>query len=241
MLLTSSANDGHLLVAAAETGWDRPISHCPGWDAAALVRHTGGILEWMAAVVTRGERVSRRSLDPAPENPDLASWYLGALDRALEVLGSAEPDCETWTFSPSGDRRVSWWRRRLAVEIAIHRFDAEHAVAADGGPPAGAVDGEVAAGGVEEFVLEFLPGLLDQEGLARLAGTLHLHATDGPSEWWIDLDAGAATIPGHNMADATVSGTRSDLLLWLVNREPTARLEVLGDRGGLARWGQLRR
>ncbi len=241
VLLTNSANDSRLLLAAAETGWDRPIPNCPDWDAAGLVRHTGGILEWMAAVVTSGTRVSRRSLDPAPENPRLASWYLTALDRTLGVLGSAESGVETWTFSSSGDRRVSWWWRRLAVEVAIHRFDVEHAVAADGGPPAGMVDREVAAAGVEEFVVEFLPGLLAQEGLARLRGTLHLHATDGPSEWWIDLDAGGAATPQHKDADVAVRGTRSDLLLWLVNREPSVRLEVLGDREVLAAWGQLRR
>ena len=241
MLLTSSANDGRLLLAAAETGWDRPIPHCPDWDAAGLVRHTGGILEWMAAVVTSGARVSRRSLDPAPENPRLASWYLAALDRTLGVLGSAEPGSETWTFSSSGDRRVSRWWRRLAVEVAIHRFDVEHAVAAAGGPPAGTVDEEVAAAAVEEFVVEFLPGLLAQEGLARLHGTVHLHATDGPSEWWIDLDAGGVATPEHKTADVVVRGTRSDLLLWLVNPKPSVGLEVLGDREVLAGWGQLRR
>ena len=87
---------------------------------------------WMAAIVISGERVSRRSLDPAPEDPaDLAVWYAGNLDRTLAVLRVADPDALTWTFSSTGDRRVNWWCRRLAIEVAIHRWDAQHALAAE--------------------------------------------------------------------------------------------------------------
>ena len=41
------------------------------------------------------------------------------------------------TFATSDDRRVAWWIRRLTVEVAIHRWDAEDAVAVDGGPRLG--------------------------------------------------------------------------------------------------------
>lgn len=241
-LLSRSSSDGRLLLAAAQTRWGRPVPHCPGWDAVDLVRHTGGILEWMAAVVGSRQRVSRPAAESAPESADdLAPWYLAALDRTLAVLGSSDPESETWTFSGSGDRRVSWWCRRLAVEVAIHRWDAEHAVAAEDGPPPAPIDAEVAAAGIEEFVVEFLPGLLASETVTGIQGTLHLHATDGPSEWWIDLDAGGTAIPEHAKADTAIRGTRSDLLLWLTNRDPSDSLEVLGDRAILARWGRLRR
>src|SRR5277367_835117 len=98
--LQTAAEDARCLLAAARTGWGRLVPPCPGWDAAELVRHMGGILVWMAAVVTSGERVSRRSLDPEPQDPaDLPPWYLDSLERALDVLGSARPDAEVWTFS----------------------------------------------------------------------------------------------------------------------------------------------
>jgi uncharacterized protein (TIGR03083 family) len=123
------------------------VPQCPGWDAADLIRHMGGILVWMAAVVTSGERVSRRTLDPGPADPpDLPRWYLASLDRTFGVLGSAGPGSGTWAFSSTGDRRVAWWNRRLAVEVAIHRWDAQDAVAADGGPSPDPPDGDVAAG-----------------------------------------------------------------------------------------------
>jgi uncharacterized protein (TIGR03083 family) len=217
------------------------VPQCPEWDAAGLVRHTGGILLWMAAIVTSGERVSRRTLDPAPEDPaELAAWYLGSLDRTLAALGAADPDALTWTFSTTDDRRVRWWCRRLAVEVAIHRWDAQHAMA-DGGSRPDPLDGEVAKAGTEELVVEFLPGLLAQDDVEGLAGTLHLHATDRPGDWWVDLDPHGAAMSGQENADTAVRGTRSDLLLWLTNRGPLSTIEVSGNLQVPERWGQLRR
>jgi uncharacterized protein (TIGR03083 family) len=241
-LLDSAATDARSLLAAASMRWDAAVPHCPGWDNAELVRHQGGIFNWMATIVTGRERVSRGNLAPGPQEPaDLRGWYLGNLDRAVEVLGSADPQSATWTFSSIGDRRVAWWDRRLAVEVAIHRFDAEHAVAADRGSPAAPLDGDVAAAGIEEFITEFLPGLLTRAVDADLKGTLHLHATDGPVEWWIDLDASGAAMPQHAKADTAIRGTRSDLLLWLTNRSASSSLQILGQQEIADRWQQLRR
>ncbi len=79
---------------------------------------------------------------------------------------------------------------------------------------------------------------------ARLDCTLDvLTATDGPSQWWVDLDgrAEAAAVPGDARTDTAVRGTQSDLLLWLTNRGPVPGVEVLGRQDVAARWAQLRR
>jgi uncharacterized protein (TIGR03083 family) len=238
--LSTSSADGRALLAAAQTGWNRQIPHCPEWDAEGLVGHTGGIFQWMAAIVASGERVSRRDLDPAPDDPtELSSWYLAALGRAIDVLGSTDPATETWTFSSTGDRRVEWWCRRLAVEVAIHRYDAEHAVSLDGdGKP---IAGVVAAAGVEEFVVEFLPGLLAANGFGPQSGTLHLHATDGPLDWWVDLSNPSSARPEPAPADTSIGATRSDLLLWLTNRAQPGSLDVAGNHEITDRWSQFKR
>ena len=192
-----------------------------------------------------GEFVKRRTLEPAPpENPDdLSAWYLAGLSQALEVFGSADPEAATWTFSRLGDQRAGWWFRRLPVEVAIHRWDAEHAVTYDdqGGASPQPIDGEVASAGIEEFVVEFLPGLLARDDVVGITGTLRLYAEDGPTGWWIDLDDGGRAIPQHTEPRPTrlSRGTRSDLLLWLNNRGPLETLEVSGDQMILDRWGQL--
>jgi uncharacterized protein (TIGR03083 family) len=233
--LSAADADGRALLEAARSGWDVPVPHCPGWDSAELVRHMGGILGWMAAIVGSGERVARRTLEAAPEDPaDLPSWYLAALPRTLEVLGTADPASVGWTFSSTGDRRVWWWCRRLAVEVAVHRWDAEFA---QRGPYPRAAEAGVAEAGVEEFMTEFLPGLLESAGLG---GTLHVHATDGPTEWSIDLAAPASARPEHTKADTAIRGTQSDLLLWLNNRGPLESIEVLGNHEIVGQWGELR-
>jgi uncharacterized protein (TIGR03083 family) len=239
-LLQIADQEARALLASAQTKWDRPVPHCPDWDAAGLVRHTGEIFRWMAAINTARERVTRRTLEPGPKDPDeLPAWYLAALDTTIEILGSADPDSATWTFSSTGDTHVRWWCRRIAVEVAEHRWDVEHAARNDDDPPPRPIDGELAAVGIEEFVVEFLPGLLKKEDLEGLTGTLHLHGTDGPAEWLIDLGAGGSASPAHGAAATTISGTRSDLLLWLLNRGPLLSLEVSGDPKVLDRWGQL--
>jgi uncharacterized protein (TIGR03083 family) len=241
-LLTTTAADGRDLLAAAEADWSRPIPHCPDWDAAELVGHMGGILAWMAQIVITGERVSRRDRETAPaDRGELADWYAAHLDRTLHILTTTDQESPTWTFSSRGDHRVGWWRRRLAVELAIHRWDAQHAAALDGGPQP--LDSNIASAGIEEFLTEFLPGLLAGYGAEGLSGTLHLHATDGPSEWWIDLDtrADAVAVPGHAKADTAIRGTRSDLLLWITNRDPSDPLEVVGRPEISTCWAQLRR
>lgn len=243
-LLTTTAADGHDLLHAAGSNWSRPIPHCPGWNAGDLVGHLGAILGWIARIVRTGERVAREDRELPPADPgELAPWYSAHLDRTLEILTGTDPDTEVWTFSSRGEHTVGWWRRRLAVELAIHRWDAQAAAALDGAAAARPLDGEVAAAGIEEFLVEFLPGLLAQDAVDGLAGTLHLHATDGAGEWWIDLDARgeAVAVAGHLKADTAIRGTRSALLLWLTNRESSDALEVVGRTELAARWTRLRR
>lgn len=221
-LTTITAADGGDLLAGAQTDWTRQIPHCPGWNAADLIGHMGGILAWMATIVTTGLPVAREDRETPPtDRSALTTWYSANLDRTLTILRTTPADSPTWTFSSRGDHRVGWWRRRLAVELAIHRWDAQHATSADDGNGPPPLDGTVAGAGIEEFVTEFLPRLLAQPQIGGLTGTLRLHATDGPSEWLVDLDtpADAITIPQHTQADTAIHGTESDLLLWLTNRD----------------------
>ncbi len=239
-MLHITRTDAGLLLSAAETAWNQPVPHCPEWDLAQLVRHTGGIFTWVAAVVTAKEQVSRRTLPPAPQEPaDLPMWYSQQLEETLNILSTTDPAARTWTFSSLDDRRTDWWIRRLAVEVAIHRWDAQHANGVAEAP--NPIEGEVAAAGVHEFLTEFLPGLLARASDGSgLTGTLHLHATDGPTEWFVDLDHPDRTTPEHRRADTVLRGTRSDLLLWLTNRQP-ASLDVIGNPSTLTGWSLLNR
>lgn len=243
-LLAAAAADGRALLAAAQPDWSRPVPACPGWDAAQLVGHMGAILGWMATIVTTGKPVPRTDREVPPADVDaLAAWYSAHLERTLGILAAAGADSQAWTFSSRGEQTVRWWRRRLAVELAIHRWDVQHAALGGGASAVQPIDGSVAAVGIEEFVTEFLPGLLAQPDVTGLTGTLHLHATDGDSEWQVNLDdkGSAVAIPGHGRADTAIRGSRSDLLLWLTNRARPDGLEIYGNHEVAAHWDQLRR
>ena len=134
---------------------------------------------------------------------------------------------------------VAWWRRRLAIEMAIHCWDAEYAASVRGGPSPAPLDQRVAVAGIEEFVTEFLPGLLAQPTANRPSGMLRLLVTDA-SDSWLELDERGRGIVGAAEADTTVRGTSSAVLLWLTNRH-AAGVDVDGDRGLLDAWTELKR
>ncbi|MBO0692768.1 MAG: maleylpyruvate isomerase N-terminal domain-containing protein [Acidimicrobiaceae bacterium] len=244
-LLPTAAKDARDLLSAAEANWAAPIVHCPAWDAEGLVRHVGGIFAWMAATVRSGKRADRAELGPVPEDAaGLPTWYLGGLDAVLQTLREADEEREVWNFSATGaEPHVGWWRRRLPVEVAVHRWDAQYGrtTADPTAPPAEALDGEVASAGIGEYLIHFLPRLLAQDGLEDWTGTLHLHATDGEVEWLVDLGAGGVAVPGHAKADTAIRATRSDLLLWLHNRATAEPVQVFGDEAVLGHWKQLQR
>ena len=247
-LLASAAEDGRGLLAAATVDWDQPIPDCPAWNAADLVGHMGSILAWMATIVTTGRAVARADREPPPaDRSTLAAWYEGHLARTLAIMGQADPDAPAWTFSSRGDHRVGWWHRRLAVEIAIHRWDVQYATAADTRVRPPGLDEVVATAGIGEFLTEFLPGLLeaaDPHVCEGLRGTLRLDPADQDGEtgsWRFDLDARALMTADHSYADTVIRGSRSDLLLWLTNRHSSPSLEILGEADLVSAWLQLRR
>ncbi|MGH9058998.1 MAG: maleylpyruvate isomerase N-terminal domain-containing protein [Acidimicrobiales bacterium] len=245
-LIAALQQDGAALARAAETAPDVDIPSCPGWDMAALVGHTGSVHRWAAAIVGRRERVSRRDLPPPPDGHDeRLAWFRAGVDELGAVLAAQDPEAEAWTFGSSGEHRVWWWCRRQAAETATHRWDAENAATVAGvGAPPDDVGAEVAVAGIEEYLTDFLPGVVEREGL-DLHGSLHLHTTDPgvDGEWLVDLAARPVTSRRqHVQADTAIRGPVSDLLLWLWNRLPGggARLEVFGSADPIMAWPRLR-
>jgi uncharacterized protein (TIGR03083 family) len=234
------AAEGSALADAAQGHLDRPVPGCPDWNVAQLVSHLGGVYAWAEyAVEASGERVSRRDV-PAPPAPgdsaELLPWFQTRLEDLLDAL-SADSDAPAWTFPPSAPNTVGWWQRRQALETVVHRWDVQ--TAADTGR-VDPIAADLAAEGVDEFLADFLPRALAADPADRsLSGTLHLHATDTPGEWWLDFDA-EKLIPErqHAKADTAVRGPAAGLYLWLWNRQTpeAAGLEVFGQVETAAAW-----
>ncbi|MEZ5151609.1 maleylpyruvate isomerase family mycothiol-dependent enzyme [Rhodococcus zopfii] len=224
--------DTDRLLDVIDGRFDGPVPTCPGWSVERLVGHVGRVHRRAATWLATGGGSSEIETPPAPEH--LADWVRRGLDDLLAAQRAVDPErtVETW----DGPRHSAFWMRRMAIETALHRVDAELAVG-----HATPIDTALALDGVDELFEVIVPhrGTGD---LHRGGQTIHLHATDpgvgaGAGEWLLTLGADAVTVDhAHAKGDVAVRGSASDLLLLLWNRVDSAGFEVFGDRAILERW-----
>jgi uncharacterized protein (TIGR03083 family) len=231
------ADAAELLTAAADN-LAAEVPACPGWTVERLVGHVGRVYRWTAGWVTRG--AARDDIPRPPTADAVFGWAREGLDELLAALAETADDharpgatVATW----AGTQPAIFWPRRMAVETALHRFDAQ-AASGEGHP----VGTDLALDGVDELLATLLPARLPR-ALGGAGETLHLHATDvhdrpaGTGEWLVTLGPEGPTVEhAHAKGDVAVRGTASDLLLLLWNRVPVDRCEVFGDAGLLDRW-----
>ena len=231
--LASLRRDGDLLLTAAASGLDRPVPTCPGWTCERLVAHIGRTHRWTAGWVATGESPD---VEPAPSGDAVVAWAHTGLDDLVAAIEALDPDAlvDTWL-----DRQPAlFWARRMAVETALHRVDAESA--ADAITP---VATDLAVDAVDEL-FEVVLTFSGTGELPRTGQTIHLHATDpdlaeveGEGEWLITVATeGLSVTHEHAKGDLAVRGPVSDLLLLLWNRGGTDGLQIFGDESILADW-----
>lgn len=223
---------------------DEAIPTCPGWNAAELLEHLGGVHRWAAATIEARatERVSRRHLQiDAPTDGDWASWIAQGARGLLSAFESTDGDEPVWAWG--ADHHARWWARRQLHETVVH--DADLALALG---ETYELDASVAADGICE--------LLDNTA-ARLTwpdatppsydATVHLHATDIDTdtgepllgehgEWMVTMADGAVTYThGHGKGDTAVRAPVTELMLVMNRRlDPaSSEVEVFGDLGAL--------
>lgn len=215
--------EGDALAAAGEAGFDRPVESCPGWSVADLLYHVGEVHRFWASIV--GELrtdVDDLAMPPRPPDDQLMAWYQDGLDHVCTVLASADPASGCWTWAPQKD--VAFVQRRMAQETAVHRWDGQRAAGA-----AEPIVHELAVDGIDEFA-DVMYGARPSAANEAVAGTVHVHCTDGPGEWLFEpADRKYRVTRGHIKGDAALRGSASDLLLALWRRVPLEQLDVVGD------------
>lgn len=227
------AEHGPALAAAADrAGWDTPV---PGteWTVGSLVTHVGGVHRWAADIVTSRasgfDTEAGRAVGTGPDEADLIDWFLAGHAALLDALRGAPADLQCATFLPASSP-LAFWARRQAHETAVHRADAD-AAAGD--------STRFTAAFAQDGMAELLLGFARRKSNAvDTAATISLRASDGPS-WVITLggeriEAAEEDAPGQ----ATVSGTSSELYLWLWNRPSSAHLS--GDAEVARLWRNVR-
>ena len=224
--------DGSALAAAAtRAGWDAAV---PGlsWDVRQLVTHTGGVHRWAADIVATASATTDtelgRAVGDGPADDELLDWFIAGHAALVATLRAAPEELECATFLPAPSP-LAFWARRQAHETAIHRADAEGAAGV-----VTAFDTLFAQDGIGEILRGF--AARKSNAIAR-AGMVSLNSTDGPS-WLITLGGEriVAEEGGDTACDMTVSGTSSDIYLWLWNR-PSA-ISVEGDASLADEWAK---
>jgi uncharacterized protein (TIGR03083 family) len=212
--------------AAAEGHLDADVPCCPGWTVADLVDHLTEVHWFWATIAAErlaGPPPESRRPATAPRGQLLATFRAGA-DRLAEVLRTADGTAPVWTWAPQQD--IAFIRRHQVQEAAVHHWDAASAA---GGQLA--IEAPVAADSIEEFLTYSVPTLAAYPEPARpaLAGQFALRATDTGSAWTVRDDQLPGTVRYGRGAPPdlpAVTGTVSDLLLWLYGR-------VTPDTGGV--------
>jgi uncharacterized protein (TIGR03083 family) len=223
------AEAARLQTAAAAAAPDAAVPTCPEWTAADLLDHVTETydhkIQSMRLLKAPGDdyRIAR------PGTP--AEQYTAALADLLREFDQRGPDSLAYTwYGP--DQTVGFWIRRMAHETLIHRVDAELAAAA----PVGPVEEGLAVDGIEEMLQVMLtwgsrayreslaPVLAGNDGLAVALDT-------GGRSWTVRVGAGAVSAETGVGADAqaVVSGSAGEVLLWLWRRVAPDAVKVEGD------------
>jgi uncharacterized protein (TIGR03083 family) len=197
-----------------------PVPSCPEWTFRDLVTHVGEVQQFWAHNVAAADVEGPWNGEkhwPGPD--DLAEWMGRSSAQLIAALRAADESAPCWTWW--GEPRTAGAVARHQVqEAAVHRWDAESVA---GHPTALAPD--VAHDGVGEFI-EVMIGT-DADDLAGVV-VLRSTDTDAGDEWRI---GGAAPGSGSGSAAALVTGSASDLVLFLYRRVgvDTASISVSGD------------
>jgi len=226
--------EGDRFADAAAGELERPVPSCPDWSVADLVAHLGVVHRHKERIVREGhtENPGIAGCEPPDDPGDLVGWYAEGLDLLHDTLRTADPDAPAWTWH-APDQTAGFWHRRMALETAVHRADAELGA----GMPVTAVDADVAVDGIDEVLgpimaayttdpeWAFVP---DGRVVALETSVLHavrrLHLGEGArGPGWI-YRAGT-----NGAADVTIRARACDLYLWVWGRAPGEALTVEGD------------
>jgi uncharacterized protein (TIGR03083 family) len=212
-----------------------PVPTCPEWTLDDLVAHLTHVYRHWHAQVLGADPDHPSRYDDAVETPgnplermeQAATELLGALER----LG---PDAPSWNWSGE-DLTTGWVARRMALESAVHRVDAELAI----GQPS-PVERELAVDGIDERIDVHLRVDVAEAPSATLHGTLCLVCSDDAAAFVIEVGGGRLRWRrGRGPADAALVGTASNLFLFTWNRVGLEAIELTGEREVAEAWRSL--
>jgi uncharacterized protein (TIGR03083 family) len=223
------ADGPRLADAASAAGLDATVPGCPDWQVRDLVAHVGEVHRWATAIVD-GALAEPKVAPPAvPDDTELLDWYVVGHAALIEALRAAPSDLTCFAFLPAPSP-LAFWARRQALELVIHRSDAEAAATSRT-----LIDDALALDGMDELLNGF--GARKKE----FAPAVIRLAPGEAAPWFVTLgSAGLAASredPG-TPADVTVTGSPGEVYRWTWNRPADVRVD--GDPAVAEEWQKIR-
>ncbi len=218
-----------MVAVAEEAGLDAKTPTCPTWNLRKLIHHTGEVHRWATAVVagkyTSLAKVPTDTRGPLPTDAKTIDWFRDGAVALIHELATADQSVKYDAFlADPPTPRLLFWARRQAMEISIHRVDAESAVGR-----CTPCTPDVAADGIDEFLTGFITrgkGVVHRDPLK----TIGVAPKDVPERWTVTISDGPiVTERKARKADCTVTGSASDIFMALWNRPALDESGVKGD------------
>lgn len=199
---------------------DLDVESCPGWTVRDLAHHLGRVQRWARIAAQTAASPAPGSVDDPPTGSEdevaaLTAWLAAGSDALCDALASLDPDAPTWHPFPA-PKVAAVWPRRQAHEVAIHRWDAQHAA----GIVPTAFDPVLAADFVREYFDVIVPRVIDRDGRAAPIGRLAIHLTDVRVDALVVSTGDVLTIADFDgdETDGSLSGAVDGVLLALWQR-----------------------
>jgi len=202
---------------------DAHVPSCPEWDMTGLVQHLGVVQRSHAAHVTRGVSDPPTGERPVPPDTGVLAWFEQGTQVLLGALQELPPDAPAWNWATHTPQVVGFWPRRMALEAAVHRWDAENACGAAGG-----FDLPVAVDGIDEVLTVFRPAR-PRYRAGSASGVVRIVLTDSEASWTLELTPTDLT-PTQQTPDAVLTGSSAQVLLALWCRVPLRTLSLAGEQ-----------
>jgi uncharacterized protein (TIGR03083 family) len=225
-----------LIFDASRDALADPVPTCPEWLLADLIEHLGQVFTFWRTQLEAAAPQARTEPESSAMRPgsDLMDWFEEAGASLAVALGNREPSEPCWNWSGE-DLTARWVCRRMALESAVHCYDAELSV---GSPEA--VNRDLAVDGIDEWLAVHLATDVPEAPDATLGGVLCLACADDPAAWTVEVAGGRMRWrEGRGPADAVLVGSASDLYLYSWNRLTLDSLDLTGSRDVAAAWVSL--
>jgi uncharacterized protein (TIGR03083 family) len=225
------------------------IPGCPGLTLGETARHVGSLYRMVWHWLRDGSRPGEWQRDPA-EGQDLAGYVRSGVAPLLAELSAHRPQDECPTWWPV-EANYGFWRRRMAHESTVHRYDVQGAA----GMTPDDVPEDVALDGIDEVLTLWFEHRLSVLGVSGTRDKV-VSVRAGGMEWLARAGMGPGLTSTRRPGDepradngqgaaeevhAVVSGSAMQVYLWLWGRRPDRAVQFDGSRDAIAQlWALLR-